>query len=426
MIVWGGWGDEEGQVQFNDGAAFDPRTNTWRMIADSPLSPRSGHLAVWTGAEMLIVGGGFDGAAYDPASDSWRPITDSPIDLPNGGTDRVSAVWAEDRLVVWDATADEIAAYEPGSDLWFELPPTGFDSHQGRLRWDGEGLFAFATAGQFPSFSPLEARRLDDGGWTELASVESVGREVTDVGLVVWDGTRFVFYDRGASATYVYDAPADSWIRAAPPTFNPCEAVPAPVAADGIVYAPSFCGDNSIYESATETWTTTRIVGHGDARYTVWTGEELLTWGDPCCFGTSGTTPIEVSAWRYDITTQARQACEVTHEVTKQGELIAETRLAGSDVWALGQGIEPDSIDVRTIPTILFRVPDGAEPSFSAEAPDRSRLQPQTAESRAESSWARPGREWLTSWRFDRPGCWTIEVEYAGETAQLVVEVNPG
>jgi hypothetical protein len=55
MIIWGGY-DQTGPL--NDGAAFDPRTNEWRALA--PLSwfeARAFAEAVWTGDDVLMLGG---------------------------------------------------------------------------------------------------------------------------------------------------------------------------------------------------------------------------------------------------------------------------------------------------------------------------------------------------------------------------------
>ncbi len=107
---------------------------TWTRAADLPLSARYAPLLVWTGEEVLALGGhtgppcppnadcavlddtARDGAAYDPDSDSWRPIADAPIDL-----DRVAAhVMVDGELVVGDHQA--WWSYTPGSDTWAELP----------------------------------------------------------------------------------------------------------------------------------------------------------------------------------------------------------------------------------------------------------------------------------------------------------------
>lgn len=53
---------------------------SWRLVAPSPLSPRADHSVVWTGREMIVWGGDAggsyfaDGAAYDPRRDTWRKI----------------------------------------------------------------------------------------------------------------------------------------------------------------------------------------------------------------------------------------------------------------------------------------------------------------------------------------------------------------
>ena len=107
---------------------------TWTRVADLPLSARYAPLLVWTGEEVLALGGhtgppcppnadcvvlddtARDGAAYDPETDSWRPIADAPIDL-----DRVAAhVMVDGELVVGDQRA--WWSYTLGSDTWAELP----------------------------------------------------------------------------------------------------------------------------------------------------------------------------------------------------------------------------------------------------------------------------------------------------------------
>ena len=81
MIVWGGIGGGTAAKLFNDGGRFDPATNTWIALSSAGAPrPRSGHVAVWTGTEMIVWGrqGASsatyevlrDGARFDPASSS--------------------------------------------------------------------------------------------------------------------------------------------------------------------------------------------------------------------------------------------------------------------------------------------------------------------------------------------------------------------
>ena len=39
-------------------------------------------------------------------------------------------------------------------------------------------------------------------------------------------------------------------------------------------------------------------MGPDGDRYAVWTGAEVLNWGDTCCYGTGGR-PFTARAWRY-------------------------------------------------------------------------------------------------------------------------------
>ena len=62
ILVWGGAGcqgacDGQGVRLHADGGAYDPVTDIWRLLPPSPLSARSGALAVWTGRELVVWGG---------------------------------------------------------------------------------------------------------------------------------------------------------------------------------------------------------------------------------------------------------------------------------------------------------------------------------------------------------------------------------
>jgi hypothetical protein len=108
-----------------------------RTISSAPLAPRVRTHAAWSGEELLVWSGvqpgdatdeAFDvvddGAAYDPTTDSWRTLPTAPI----SGRAGAAAVWAGDRLIVWggfsrpDAALDDGAAYLPDQDAWVELP----------------------------------------------------------------------------------------------------------------------------------------------------------------------------------------------------------------------------------------------------------------------------------------------------------------
>lgn len=87
MIVWSGY---DGSTQYKDGALYDPATNSWKTLATSPLSGRHNAAVVWSKAiNQMIVWGGCtssdcsavtnDGATYDPATDTWTAIPAGPL-----------------------------------------------------------------------------------------------------------------------------------------------------------------------------------------------------------------------------------------------------------------------------------------------------------------------------------------------------------
>jgi hypothetical protein len=171
MIAWGGIEDSTEAVGFPagfvaTGAAYNPKTDQWRMLEPTQLDPRGWHTAVWTGEEMIVWGGvarpntvcydcGYaeDAGAYDPASGTWRAIDAGPL----SGRVEHTAVWANGRMVVYGGSPPgggsgrgDGAVYDLASDSWQLLPDPPID---GRYRhtavWTGEAMILWG--GQTPA-----------------------------------------------------------------------------------------------------------------------------------------------------------------------------------------------------------------------------------------------------------------------------------
>ncbi|NND03189.1 MAG: hypothetical protein HKN91_10415, partial [Acidimicrobiia bacterium] len=213
LIVWGGEvpngsaRPDAGWPVTNTGGAYDPVTNTWFSIPSGPLSARSGAAAVWTGSEMLVLGGqagsaaynpatrlwrelaaeglpiekatvwtGTEvivvsgsgwGRAYDPATDRWRDLPETPLEqravVPTGPKPLISTVWTGEEMIVWGgwvrATGERAAqgftivwgrdgaAYDPATDQWRSLPepPDTVDLSSTSAVWTGEEMIVWGA-----------------------------------------------------------------------------------------------------------------------------------------------------------------------------------------------------------------------------------------------------------------------------------------
>jgi hypothetical protein len=131
LVIWGGMSR---LGHFADGAAYDPATQVWRPIAGGPLSPRAGAPSVWTGTEMIVWSGEgtapgpqglVDGAAYDPRTDRWRRIADAPGEGRSGATTRMVAgrmVTAAGSSSQGVSASTTTYVYAPATDRWTSVP----------------------------------------------------------------------------------------------------------------------------------------------------------------------------------------------------------------------------------------------------------------------------------------------------------------
>jgi len=122
----------------------------WTKAALSPLAPRYGSLMVWTGDDVLVMGGYedtpcppgadcagptaplSDAAAYDPETDGWRTIAAPPLHVDRG----TPAIVSDSIVVIGNAR--DWWTYDPAADRWDELDtPAGVNAGP-RTELDGK------------------------------------------------------------------------------------------------------------------------------------------------------------------------------------------------------------------------------------------------------------------------------------------------
>ena len=268
LIVWGGVRDDRAVSEAREGAAFDPVTGTWRVIAPPPPGV-AGRLVLWTGEEMQVWSNGGSGrrsAAYNPATDTWRTLANPPthgaeilwtgdatifmgdVAVPGGtvpgigyvydpavdewrrladGSWSSNFVWTGSTIVfVTDTSRDtgtKLAGYDPATDTWHALESV--DSGLAMVRIPGEDGEA-ATVAVMPQESGDPIVLLDDRGnsigeWAarpaDLPSTCEGNEGNPDVGLCLFApspsgvlvGGEVVWWDRGDA--FAYDVDSQTW-----------------------------------------------------------------------------------------------------------------------------------------------------------------------------------------------------------------------
>jgi len=297
LIVWGGYDPREGinSPGWLNGAAYNPSTDEWRRLARSPIKDAAdgGRSAVWTGEEFIIWGGEDDrarrpdnGAAYNPATDSWRTLPESPVWSLAGH----SAVWTGEEMIVWGGVDDTGgAAYDPRSNRWRAIAADYSDSPpQSRFRhaavWTGEEMIVWGGS------DPSSGDAFSDGGaydpkqetWrtlpeAPLRSSDSPDAVWTGREMIVWGG---VSQHEGQSSGAAYDPERDSWRTIEPGPITDWFGAPPPVWTGSVMVV---LGQDraAAYDPRSDSWTglAASAALERESQTMVWSGEELLVWG---------------------------------------------------------------------------------------------------------------------------------------------------
>jgi len=293
VLVWGGYTGRLG-IYFDDGFRYDPATDTASSVSttDAP-SGRAGHVAAWTGSEMLVWGGGnysgelATGGRYDPATDSWRDLAAATSSPPPSETG--IAAWSGDRMFLWLGRSDQAFLYDPNAEDWSPAStlhaPTPRDGATvvwtGRefVVWGGSDHGAgLATGGRYDPRSD---------SWTTVSALNAPPGRGGHA--AVWTGDRMLVWSGGfLPSGGRYDPSGDSW--------TPIAETQGPAARSGhsaiwtgnvmIVWggtgATRYLGSGGRYDPLLDAWSPTSLVSAPAGRSghsAVWTGDRMIVWG---------------------------------------------------------------------------------------------------------------------------------------------------
>jgi hypothetical protein len=207
LVIWGGvdWLGplDEPARSFSDGAALDPVTGTWRVMATSPLpelaADRVDELppvrGVMTAAGLLVVRD--TGAAlWDPTTDAWTSIAPAPVELVE--------LW-ESSNPTFEALATALVDLQ--FSRWRALPDPPVALSELAAAWTGDEL---VVVGRVRGDPPVAvAYRPDTSSWRQLPDPPSgIGRFDLTAG---WDGERVVVVGGALFQSAAYDPTGDRW-----------------------------------------------------------------------------------------------------------------------------------------------------------------------------------------------------------------------
>jgi N-acetylneuraminic acid mutarotase len=311
MIVWGGY-DGTKSIGVNTGGRYNPQTNTWQSTSTStPLTPRYGHQAVWTGTRMLVFGGqgpdfvnyGFfnTGASYDPVSNTWSAISTTSAPSPRSA---MAAIWSGTEMLIWGGNdlQDRLVnggRYNPQSNTWQSLSTVGAPQNSVLMSVVWTGTEMIVWGGQEPTLAAdinTGARyRPSDNTWLPVTNPQTGGPRNEHP--AVWTGAEMVVWGSYTSFTSPtntgarYYPSSDSWLPTSMVNVPKYRYAPQAVwtGTQMVVWggcSDSFCftrlNTGGRYNPASNSWQPTSTVNAAEARYwfsTVWTGSEMIVWG---------------------------------------------------------------------------------------------------------------------------------------------------
>jgi N-acetylneuraminic acid mutarotase len=215
MIVWGGFGPVgEGFAYLNTGGRYNPDTDSWTATSTTNApEARGGHIAVWTGSEMIVWGGNAGlfkifntGGRYNPDTDSWTAT--STTNAPEARAFH-TAVWTGGEMIVWGGNDFSMSfntggKYNPNTDNWTATStsnaPTGRWGHTAvwtgseMIVWGGDGPISEDTGGRYNPGTD---------SWTPTTTTNAPTARINHT--AVWTGSEMIVWggqnDTGSSVS---------------------------------------------------------------------------------------------------------------------------------------------------------------------------------------------------------------------------------
>lgn len=220
LLVWAGTEQrataDDPEEQPIQGAAYDPRSRTWRSLSSPPLDIAYSPEAAMLGSDRVVLLTSSGGALYDLPTDTWEPLA-MPAAANRSGT---GLVWTGTQLLTWggqDAASPRMAAdgaaYDPATDTWTAIPAAPLAGRVGHtLTWTGEDLIVWGGMDdRLASYPDGAAYRPGDGTGDAEVLDAAAPRQGTLIGFARVEHGVLTAYPSGGEAHRLYgpgDGPA--------------------------------------------------------------------------------------------------------------------------------------------------------------------------------------------------------------------------
>jgi len=205
MIIAGGlaWDTDWGRFAYTDQyGRFNPGTNSWTLSRGAP--PGMFRSSIWTGTEMIAWGGYQDGVAlgngarYNQSTNSWQPVQSAGA--PSARYDH-TAVWTGTEMIVWGGRRDYYSAlgdgarYNPSTDSWQPVQSMGAPSarYGHTAVWTGTEMIVWGGIDEHGVFRRDGARyNPQTDTWTPVTLVNAPSERAEHV--AVWSGIEMIVW----------------------------------------------------------------------------------------------------------------------------------------------------------------------------------------------------------------------------------------
>ncbi len=386
MVVWGGLDPSLSQY-VNDGARYNPQTDTWSPVSNGgPPTARGFHTAVWTGSRMIVWSGYTNfgnypssGSRYDPVGDTWSPI--SSVNAPSGRIDH-TAVWTGNRMIVWGgAVATNVGnsggRYNPQSDTWAPTSAGIPEARWGHATvWTGNEMIVWGgiqTGGTFIGTALGSGARYNPAleTWTPTATSNAPSAR----GLLgsIWSGTEMIVWggEDGVGNTFGtggrYNPATNAWQTISGVGAPPARSQPGAVwtGSEMMIWGGGKFGGGPVantggrYNASTDTWGTTNVASAppGYRRPTLaLAGGDVLVW-----LGTAGSRyTLATDTWTPFSTVNGPYTCDMSTAVWTGARLVVWGGECGSDMPSYGGGQYDPATDTWVLRTVSHPILGGS------------------------------------------------------------------